>query len=64
MQEKNWIISTKKGKGTIPLFRGNGGQVIPIYGCQILISEIGQNNQNLVQLDFANLYSLNEDKHI
>ena len=32
IQEKNWVITTKKGKGKLPLFYGNGEQVIPIYG--------------------------------
>ena len=32
MQENKQVITTKKGKGKIPLFRGNGEQVIPIYG--------------------------------
>ena len=31
MQENNWEITTKKGKGKLPLFRGNGKRVIPIY---------------------------------
>ena len=32
MQEKNWEITTKKGKGKLPLFRGNGKRGIPMYG--------------------------------
>ena len=31
MQDNNRVISTKKGKGKLPLFRGNGKWVIPIY---------------------------------
>ena len=31
MQEDNWVISTKKGKGKLPLFCGNVERVIPIY---------------------------------
>ena len=31
IQEKNWVITTKKGKGKLPLFYGNGERVIPIY---------------------------------
>ena len=31
MQEKKWVITTKKGKGKLPLFCGNGEWVIPIY---------------------------------
>ena len=31
IQEKNWLISTKKGKGKLPLFSGNGERLIPIY---------------------------------
>ena len=31
IQENNWAITTKKGKGKLPLFRGNVEQVIPIY---------------------------------
>ena len=47
MQEKNRLITTKKGKGKLPLFRGNGEQVIPIYShncthCQSLV-ELGDN---------------------
>ena len=32
MQENNREITTKKGKGKLPLFSGNREQVIPIYG--------------------------------
>ena len=32
IQENNWVISTKKGKGKLPLFCGNVERVIPIYG--------------------------------
>ena len=32
IQENNWVITKKKGKGKLPLFRGNVEQVIPIYG--------------------------------
>ena len=32
MQENNCVIITKKGKGELPLFCGNGEQVIPLYG--------------------------------
>ena len=31
IQENNRIITTKKGKGKLPLFNGNGEQVITIY---------------------------------
>ena len=31
MQEENWLITTKKDKGKLSLFCGNGEQVIPIY---------------------------------
>ena len=31
MQENNWLITSKKGKGKLPLFFGNGDRVIPIY---------------------------------
>ena len=27
----NWVITTKKGKGKIPIFCGNEERVIPIY---------------------------------
>ena len=37
MLEKNWLITTKKGKGELLLFRGNGEQVIPIYGVGYLM---------------------------
>ena len=32
--EKNWVITTKKGKGKLPIFCGNGERVIPIYASQ------------------------------
>ena len=32
IQDNNRLITTKKGKGKLPLFYGNGEQVIPIYG--------------------------------
>ena len=32
MQEKNWVITTIKGKVTLPFLWGNGEEVIPIYG--------------------------------
>ena len=32
--EKNWIIATKKGKGKLPIFCGNGERVILIYAVQ------------------------------
>ena len=31
IQDKNWVITTKKGKGKLPLFHGNVERVIPIY---------------------------------
>ena len=31
MQENNWLITTKKDKGKLSLFCGNGERVIPIY---------------------------------
>ena len=31
MQENNWVITTKKGKGKLKLFCGNREQVITIY---------------------------------
>ena len=31
IHEKNWVITTKKGKGKSPLFCGNVERVIPIY---------------------------------
>ena len=30
-QENNGVITTKKGKGKLPLFHGNREQLIPIY---------------------------------
>ena len=32
IQEKNWVIATKKNKGELPLFCGNVERVITIYG--------------------------------
>ena len=31
IQDNHWVITTKKGKVKLPLFRGNGEQVIPFY---------------------------------
>ena len=31
IQENNWVITTKKGKGKLPLFYGNRELEIPIY---------------------------------
>ena len=40
VQEKNCVITTKKGKVKLPLFRDNGEQVIPIYCSHINIDII------------------------
>ena len=41
MQEINRGITTKKkGKGKLPLFRGNGKWVIPIYGIFVVVIPI------------------------
>ena len=37
IQENNWVITTKKSKGELPLFWGNGEQVIPIYSLWLTI---------------------------
>ena len=34
IQESNWVITIKRGKGKLALFRGNREWVIPIYGPQ------------------------------
>ena len=31
IQENIWVITTKKEKGKLPLFRGNGERVNPFY---------------------------------
>ena len=31
IQKNNWVITNKKGKVKLSLFRDNGEQVIPIY---------------------------------
>ena len=31
IQENNWVIPPKKGKGQLPIFCGNGERVNPIY---------------------------------
>ena len=31
IQNNNWLITTKKGKGELPLFFGDGERFIPIY---------------------------------
>ena len=41
IQEKNWVIAAKKGKGKLPLFCGNGERVIPIYAAAELSVLIG-----------------------
>ena len=40
IQDKNWLIPTKKGKGKLPSFRGNADWSIPIYGgggCGVIV---------------------------
>ena len=32
IQEDNWVITTKNGKGKLPLFCGDGERIITIYG--------------------------------
>ena len=36
MQDNNRVITTKKGKGKLPIFCGNGEQVITIYAEQVI----------------------------
>ena len=36
IQEDIWVITTKKGKGKLPLFRGNGERVNLIHGPPVL----------------------------
>ena len=47
IHEKNWLITTKKGKGKLPLFCGNGERVINIYSpnktVQTCQAKIGDN---------------------
>ena len=31
IQDKNWVITTQKGKGKLPLFCGDGERLITIY---------------------------------
>ena len=31
IQDNKWVITTKKGRGELPLFCGNGEWVIPFY---------------------------------
>ena len=31
IHEKNWVITTKKGKGKLPLLCGNGERLISVY---------------------------------
>ena len=35
IQENNWVVTTKKGGGELPLFCGNGERVIPVYALNI-----------------------------
>ena len=37
IQDKNWVITTKKGKYKLPLFHGNGERLIPIYASRLLV---------------------------
>ena len=37
LQDNNRVITTKKGKGKLPLFRGNEKRVIPIYASRVVI---------------------------
>ena len=36
IQKNNWVITTKKVKGKLPLFCGGGERAIPIYGVSLL----------------------------
>ena len=40
IQEKNWVIITKKDEDKLPLFCGNGEQVNPIYADLTWIREV------------------------
>ena len=45
IHEKNRVITTKKGKGKLPLFCDNGEQVIPIYaGIAVQAGDDGSTN--------------------
>ena len=37
IQENYWVITTKKGKGKLPLFCGNVERLIPIYGLKVQV---------------------------
>ena len=37
IQDKNWLITTKKGKGKSPLFCGNGERVMTIYAIHSIV---------------------------
>ena len=37
IQEKSWVITTKKGKGKLPIICGNGERLIPIYGKEPMV---------------------------
>ena len=41
--DNNWGIATKKGKGKLPLFCGDGERIILIYGTRYLKGFIGDN---------------------
>ena len=36
--EKNWVITTDKGKGKLPILFGNGEQVIFVYACVFVVN--------------------------
>ena len=40
IQENNWIITTKNGKGKLPLFNGEGERVITVYSYLDLLIRI------------------------
>ena len=40
IQENNWVITTKNGKGKLPIFCGKGERLIPIYGGGVDITNL------------------------
>ena len=56
IQENNWVINAKKGKGKFPVFHGNVERVSPIYANKNRVPELGptediKTNNNKVNRD-------------
>ena len=50
IQENNWVITTKKGKVKVPLFRGNIERVILIYGLEVALMREHKNSLKVLEI--------------